>query len=133
MIHGVGTDIVSIARFEKMLDQYGERVARRILADAEWEGFRQHLHPARFLAKRFAAKEAAVKALGTGFRDGISMRHIVISHDALGRPLLQCSGKMYEMMKQLAVGESFISISDERDYAVAFVTLLRSDGLTAKK
>ncbi|HEX22459.1 MAG TPA: holo-[acyl-carrier-protein] synthase, partial [Chromatiales bacterium] len=68
MIYGIGTDIVGVSRLQTNLDRYGERFAARILAESEMAAFRQTQSQAHFLAKRFAAKEALVKALGTGFR-----------------------------------------------------------------
>jgi len=125
MIFGIGTDIVRVSRIQKSLDRYGERFARRILAGQELDDFQRTLHPARFLARRFAAKEAVVKAYGTGFTQGITFQDIVVSHDAAGKPLLLLSGRALELQREMGIGEQFISISDEQDYAVAFVTLLK--------
>jgi holo-[acyl-carrier protein] synthase len=125
MIFGIGTDIVRISRIQSGLDRYGERFARRILAGQELDDFQRTLHPARFLARRFAAKEAVVKAYGTGFTQGMTFQDIVISHDAAGKPLLLLSGRALELQHEMGIGEKFISISDEQEYAVAFVTLLK--------
>lgn len=125
MIVGIGTDIVRIARFEAMLDRHGARVAERILGADELQEFLTAARPARFLAKRFAVKEAAAKAFGTGFRDGLSLRHIGLRHDALGRPELTFSGRAEELCIQLQVSISHVSVADEQDYAIAFVTLQR--------
>ena len=125
MIHGIGTDIVAIARMTRLWDKYGEVLATRLLADDELQALRQHSDPARFLAKRFAAKEAAAKALGTGFRQGLSLRHISVSNDALGKPVLHFTVRAAELVAQFGIQASHISISDEADYAVAFVILTR--------
>lgn len=125
MIVGIGTDIVRIARFETMLERHGARVAERILSAEELAEFAAAARPARFLAKRFAVKEAVAKAFGTGFRDGLSLRHIGVRNDALGKPSLRFYGRAEELCAQLGVVESHVSIADEHDYAVAFVTLLR--------
>jgi holo-[acyl-carrier protein] synthase len=125
VIVGIGTDIVRIARIEAALSRHGERFAQRILAEEEWPAYQQAGQPARFLAKRFAAKEAAAKAFGTGFSGGLSLQHIVIAHDAKGRPLLRFHGQAEQLCAEQGVGESFLSISDEHDYAIAFVTLTR--------
>lgn len=125
MIFGIGTDIVKVSRIADGLSRHGERFAARILSEPEMEEFRRCNRSAAFLAKRFAAKEAAVKALGVGFRDGISMHHICVTHDKLGKPLLHFSGRARELCEQQGVGEAFISLSDEKEMAVAFVTLLR--------
>lgn len=125
MIVGIGTDIVRIARFDAMLDRHGMRVAERILSAAELAEFAGVALPARFLAKRFAVKEAAAKAFGTGFRDGLGLRHISVRHDAVGKPELVFDGRAAELCARLNVGDCHVSIADERDYAVAFVVLLR--------
>ena len=67
---GLGTDIVEMARIEAVVERSGDRLARRVLSDAEWALYQQHQQPIRFLAKRFAVKEAAAKAFGTGIRNG---------------------------------------------------------------
>lgn len=125
MIVGIGTDIVRIARFEAMLDRHGSRVAERILGAGELQEFLKAARPARFLAKRFAVKEATAKAFGTGFRDGLSLRHIGLQHDALGRPELVFSDRAEELCIQLQISISHVSVADEQDYAIAFVTLQR--------
>lgn len=128
MIYGVGTDIVAIARMEAALHRHGERLARRILMDGELAEYRERGGGGRFLAKRFAAKEAAAKALGLGFRDGFALRHVGVAHEAGGRPYLVWSGRGREILAERGVAEGFLSISDERDHAIAFVTLTRRDG-----
>ena len=128
MIFGIGTDIVEIERVARALDRHGERFARRVLNDLEWGEFQRCSRAAAFMAKRFAAKEAAAKALGTGFRDGLSMRDIAVSHSPLGQPRLNFQGRAAGLCQTLGVGESHLSLADERRYAVAFVTLLQRQG-----
>lgn len=125
MIFGIGTDIVSVSRMRLALEKHGERFAQRILNDDEWPQFTASKQQANFLAKRFAAKEAAAKALGTGFRDGLAMRHIGVSHDSKGKPLLVFTDRAAEFIDECQIGESFLSLSDEREHAIAFVTLLK--------
>ena len=125
MIFGIGTDIVQVSRIQRNLDRYGERFVSRILGSAELGDYRITAHPARFIARRFAAKEAMAKACGTGFTRGLTFRDISIRHDASGKPELHLEGRAAEFCREQGVGETFISISDEREYAVAFVTLLR--------
>lgn len=125
MIFGIGTDIVSVSRIEDALERHGIRFAERVLSGIELDEYRQAAKPAHFLAKRFAAKEAAAKAFGTGFRDGLAMSDFIVTHDAKGKPLLHFAGCAEEFCQQQGVGESFISISDEKEHAVAFVTLLK--------
>lgn len=124
MIHGIGTDIVHVARIETALERHGERFAQRVLAESEWTDFLAvPRHPAALLAKRFAAKEAWSKALGTGFRDGLSLRDVAVSHDALGKPELQFFGRAAELIARFGIVASHVSLADEADYVVAFVIL----------
>jgi holo-[acyl-carrier protein] synthase len=124
MIVGIGTDLVHIPRMEALLLKHGDTFAERILAESEFVIFQQSKKPAAYLAKRFAAKEAAAKALGTGFRDGLSLRHISVANDNNGKPELHFSGRAEHLLDELSIGRSMISLSDENDYAIAFVTLL---------
>lgn len=87
MIYGIGTDMARIARFQAMLDRWGLRAGRRLLAPAEQDELAAAANPARLLAKRFAAKEALAKALGTGVREPVLLTAIAVSHDALGKPM----------------------------------------------
>ena len=123
MIFGIGTDIVRVARMQQDIARYGEKFAERILTDGELAEFRQSSQPANFLARRFAAKEAAAKAMGTGFSDGLHLRHIGVGHDASGKPLLEFSGKALEFVRENAITTVHVSLADEEDNAVAFVTL----------
>ncbi len=125
MIFGIGTDIVSVSRMESAIERHGERFAGRILSATELDEYLQSGKPAHFLAKRFAAKEAAAKALGTGFRDGLAMSDIVVTHDDAGKPQLQFTGYAAQFCRERGVGEGFLSISDEKEHAIAFVTLLK--------
>ena len=123
MISGIGTDIIEIKRVERLLSRYGTRFSKRILTSSEHQKFATHPHPANFIAMRFAAKEACVKALGTGFRDGIGYVQINITNDELGKPQLQYSGKVAKLISARSIKQSHISLSDERKYAIAFVVL----------
>lgn len=125
MIHGIGTDIVSVERIRTDLERFGDKLARRILTPDELCEFHATPMPAHFLARRFAAKEAAVKALGTGFRDGLQPRHIGVAHDRNGRPLLEFYGPARALSESLGIATGHISLADERDHAIAFVTLLK--------
>ncbi len=123
MIFGIGTDIVRVARMQQDLDRYGERFAARILTANELQEFRDNAGKANFLARRFAAKEAAVKALGTGFSNGVLLHDIEVAHDAQGKPLLQFHGRARELLQEKSIVVAHISLADEQDHAVAFVTL----------
>lgn len=124
MIFGIGTDIVSVERMKDNLGKHGDKFARRILTEHEMNDFSRTKQPEHFLAKRFAAKEAAAKALGTGFSDGISLGDIGVTHDNKGKPLLEFSGRALEIAQSFGICESHISIADESEHAVAFVTLV---------
>jgi len=123
MIFGIGTDIVKVQRMSDSLTKHGNRFAQRILSDVEFEEFSSQHNQGAFLAKRFAAKEAAVKALGTGFRDGISMTHISVGHDDMGKPVLNFTHVAKKILQEKYITASHISIADEKDFAVAYVIL----------
>lgn len=123
MIIGIGTDIVRVARLEAGWARFGRRYAERILGADEYQEFQESGRPGHFLAKRFAAKEAAAKALGTGFRGAFGLRDIIVAHDPLGCPRLLLEGGAQALAERLGVQATHISLSDEEDYAVAFVIL----------
>ena len=123
MIYGIGTDIVKIQRIESGLKRWGNAFAQRILHAQEYTEFQKAAMPANFLAKRFAAKEATAKALGTGFRQGLCLSHIEIGHESLGRSILLLHGKAREFMADFHIVASHVSLSDERDYVIAYVVL----------
>jgi len=123
VIHGIGSDIVEYARIESMWSRYGLRFARRILSERELAGFESSSHPARLLAKRFAAKEAFAKAVGSGLRDPVSLRRVGITHDGLGKPVLQFDDVLRTHLAQLGITGHHLSISDERNMVIAFVVL----------
>lgn len=120
MIFGLGTDIVAITRIQAALERT-PALANRILTSNELAEFTQSKQPARFLAKRFAAKEAAVKALGTGIGRGVSWQQLQIDKNEQGRPLLIISGRADEIARSLGITRWHLSYSDEIDYVVAQV------------
>lgn len=119
MIYGIGTDIVSIARMREVLSRHEERFARRVLAESEQVEFLSAADPARFLAKRFAAKEAFAKALGTGLRPPATLAAIAVAHDGLGKPFYACAEPLSDLLRSERLS-AHLSISDEKDYVVAF-------------
>lgn len=123
MIYGIGTDIVRIERMRAALARHGERFAARVLSGTELAEFAEQREPARFLAKRFAAKEAAAKGLGTGFRAGLTLRDITVLHDVHGRPKLRFSGVGEALFQRLGIAAAHLSLTDEDEYAVAFVIM----------
>ena len=126
MIAGIGTDLVTVSRVARAHERFGERFARRFLHADELEDYRARSDPARFLAKRFAVKEAAVKALGTGERAGVLLRDFHVSHDALGKPLLGVSGEAAARCRAAGITALHVSLSDEGDLVGAFVVLERA-------
>ncbi|WP_018607112.1 holo-ACP synthase [Uliginosibacterium gangwonense] len=122
MIYGIGTDIVSLARIREVLARHGARFAERVLADCEKAGFASAHDPARFLAKRFAAKEAFSKALGTGLRPPATLAAIGVGHDELGKPEYVCAPALAQLLQARGL-RAQLSISDERDYVLAFAIM----------
>lgn len=122
MIYGIGTDIVAVARLRGMWERHGDRVLDKLLAPQEIADFSKAADKGRFLAKRFAAKEAFSKALGTGVRPPATLPAIAVTHDDLGKPILECYGQLAEVLKNKNL-RAHLSISDEAEYAVAYVIL----------
>lgn len=123
MIFGIGTDIVHVTRMHDSLKKYGDKFAKRILTKIEFDEFNLINDKASFLAKRFAAKEATAKAMGTGFRGGLSLQHIGVTHNEAGKPILDFIEQAKTFVDEKNIQATHLSLSDERDYAVAFVTL----------
>lgn len=125
MIFGVGTDIVAVARLGKLFERHGERAADKLLADAERADFARTRDPARFLAKRFAAKEAFGKALGIGVAAPATLHNVAVVHDPLGKPAFAYAPELERYLAERSLA-AHLSISDEADYALAFVVIERT-------
>lgn len=123
MIFGIGTDIVEVARIKASLEEFGDAFAQRILAESEFSSYLASAIKPRFLAKRFAAKEAFSKALGTGLRTPATLQNIAVSHDALGKPVLILAPELQVLLQSKNITHTHISISDEKNLAAAFVVL----------
>jgi len=123
MITGIGTDIVHIDRVQKVLDRYGERFVNRILTPEERVRFERTKAKANHLAKRFAAKEAFSKAIGTGIRSPFRWHSITVSRDSKGKPMLKPDVKMAEYLALTGVTQFHVSLTDDADIAMAFVVL----------
>ena len=123
MTIAVGTDILRIARIAEVLERQGDRFVARILTPLEREEYRLSKLPERMLAKRFAAKEAVAKTLGTGIGRGVSWQDICIKHDGFGAPLVELSGGAAEVAKKRGGKRVELSLSDEEDYVIAFAIL----------
>lgn len=122
-ILGMGIDIVEMSRVAKLFEKYPQKFPERILTDSELIELKQQSEPVLFLAKRFAAKEAASKALGTGFSKGVSFQDFEVQHDTNGRPELLIEGAASQMILDLGVHRIHVSISDEKNYAIANVII----------
>jgi holo-[acyl-carrier protein] synthase len=125
MIFGIGTDILQIARIQKIYDRHGERFISHLLMPEEETLFRGKSRHVRFLAMRFAAKEAIVKAMGTGFAHGIWIRDTGVVQNAWGRPEVIWSERGREMCDKLGIGECHITLTDEAGLVVAVAVLMR--------
>jgi holo-[acyl-carrier protein] synthase len=123
MIYGVGTDVVEIGRIEKALERFGERFAERILCAPELLRFRSHRLPAAYLAKRFAAKEAFTKALGTGIHAPANWHGVWVKNLPSGKPVLEYSDSLRELLVKRGVSGAHLSLTDERGVAMATVIL----------
>jgi holo-[acyl-carrier protein] synthase len=123
VIYGVGTDLIEVQRVARVLERYGERFARRILCEPELKRFRAHRQPVAYLAKRFAAKEAFTKALGTGIHAPANWHGVWVSNLRSGKPVLEYSPALAELMRARGITRSHVSITDERGMASATVVL----------
>lgn len=130
MIYGIGTDIVIVARIQDLIARYGERFARRVLGPDELvEYHRRHgrgshgpAYAARYLAKRFAAKEAFSKAIGLGLRGPMTLLSLQVLNDARGKPVAHARKELEPYLRERRL-VAHVSLSDEVDSAVAFVVI----------
>ncbi len=122
-IFGIGVDMVNIDRIKKIHQKYGKRFVNRILNSSELELFHQTNDQDRFLANRFAGKEAATKALGTGFSQGVTWKDFGVSNKSSGQPKLILSNKVEKLFITKGITSSHISLTDELPWSMAFVIL----------
>ena len=123
MILGVGIDIVDVSRIERLLGEYGDRFALRILAVAERPAYAASLRQVWFLANRFAAKEALSKALGTGLRYPVTLHAISVSNDGAGKPAFGFHGPLPDYLASRGVTRHHLSLSHEKGMACAVAIL----------
>lgn len=121
----IGCDIVEIERISSALDKHGERFAKRVLTPSEFEIYTTHATPVHFLARRYAAKEAVGKAFGTGIGELLSFQDISVHRGSKGRPVVKPSDRAFEQLKQQGYSDILVSISDEKNYAMAFAMLIQ--------
>jgi holo-[acyl-carrier protein] synthase len=122
VIAGIGTDIVAVERLAKLYEQHGKRALDKLLAPGERADFARAHNPARFLAKRFAAKEAFGKALGIGVIAPATLSNLAIVHDSLGKPIFNYAPPLAAYLAEHGL-VAHLSISDEKGFAVAFVVM----------
>ena len=120
MIFGVGTDIVELSRIQETYNRFGDHFVARLLMDEERERFARNKWPVRFLAMRFAAKEATVKAMGTGFAHGMWIRDVGIINNDWGRPEVIWSARGQGVCERLGIGSGHVSLSDDAGLVIAF-------------
>ena len=119
----VGTDILKFERVEEVVQRLGDRFVARILTPEEREEYAASARPLNLLAKRFAAKEAVAKTLGTGIGRGVSWQDIRILHDEHGAPLVELSGGALEVARDKGGSRVALSLADEVDCVIAFAIL----------
>jgi holo-[acyl-carrier protein] synthase len=126
VIHGIGVDVLEAARIERAWKRFGDHFVDRLLMPQERAQYARTRRPERFLAMRFAAKEAIVKALGTGFANGVWIRDVGCVQNALGKPEVVYSGRGDRVRRELGVGEGHVTLTDEKGLVVAVAILLRA-------
>jgi len=122
-ILGLGIDIVAIARIKIIVMRSNNKLAQRILHPLELKSYLQHQQAVRFLAKRFAVKEAAMKALGMGMHNGLRFNQFEVFNDKLGKPFLRLHQRAKELMAEFGMASLHVSLSDEEHYACATVII----------
>jgi holo-[acyl-carrier protein] synthase len=123
MIVGIGTDLMDVRRIERSLERFGHRFARRILVEYEYQRFCAHLKPAHYLAKRFAAKEAFSKAMGTGIHFPVNWHNVSVANERSGKPYLRFSEPLQVFLQARGIERTHLSLTDEIEMACAFVVL----------
>lgn len=126
MIFGIGIDVLEAQRMHATYARFGERLLERLLMPAERAQFERTQRPERFLAMRFAAKEAIVKAMGTGFSHGMWIRDVGVVQNDWGKPEVIYSERGERMRQRLGIGEGHVTLTDEAGLVVAVAVLLRA-------
>ncbi|KPK20364.1 MAG: holo-ACP synthase [Betaproteobacteria bacterium] len=123
MIYGIGIDVVEPRRVARLIEEYGDRFARRVLTPLEWPGYLRTVRPVLFLANRFAAKEAFSKAMGTGFRYPVTLQCISVVQNRAGKPGFSFHPNLEQLVKSRGIVNHHLTISDEAALACACVVL----------
>jgi holo-[acyl-carrier protein] synthase len=126
MIFGIGIDVLKAERIDGVLARHGERFIERLLMPVERTQLARTRRPERFLAMRFAAKEAIVKAMGTGFANGVWIRDVGVVQNRLGKPEVVYSERGERVRRALGIGEGHVTLTDEAGLVVAVAVLLRA-------
>ena len=126
MIFGVGVDMLETERIERTLARFGEHFVQRLLMPEEHAQLARTRRRVRFVAMRFAAKEAIVKAMGTGFGHGVWIRDVGVVQNAWGRPDVIFSERGDRVRRELGIGDGHVSLSDEAGLVVAFAVLMKA-------
>ena len=126
MIFGIGVDVLEAARIKNSIERFGDRFIDRLLMPAEREQLARTKRPERFIAMRFAAKEAIVKAMGTGFAHGIWIRDVGVVQNAWGKPEVVYSERGEVVRRKLGVGDGHVTLTDEAGLIVAVAVLMRA-------
>ncbi|MBT8086367.1 MAG: holo-ACP synthase [Woeseia sp.] len=126
MIFGVGTDLVELSRVQETYDRFGEHFVERLLTDDERTLFEKTKQKTRFLAMRFAGKEATVKAMGTGFANGVWIRDVGILNDPRGRPVVTWSDRGRAVCNELGIGDGHVSLTDDAGLILAFAVVMNA-------
>jgi holo-[acyl-carrier protein] synthase len=126
VIFGIGVDVLESARIARTLERYGTRFIEHLLMPAEHAQLAQTARRERFLAMRFAAKEAIVKAMGTGFAHGVWIRDVGVVQNAWGKPEVVFSERGERVRQALRIGEGHVTLTDERGLVVAVAVLMRA-------
>jgi holo-[acyl-carrier protein] synthase len=126
MIFGVGIDVLKMDRVVALYRRYGDKFSQRILMSEELDLLTAYRQPERFLAMRFAAKEAIVKAMGTGFANGMWLRDAGVVPNRFGRPEIIFSERGKRKCSELGIGDGHLTLSDEAGLVVAVAILMKA-------
>ena len=126
MIFGIGVDVLESARITRTLERFGAHFIERLLMPEERAQLERTQRPARFLAMRFAAKEAIVKAMGTGFGHGVWIRDVGVVQNAWGKPEVVFSPRGERVRRALGIGDGHVTLTDEAGLVVAVAVLMKA-------